>query len=419
LAERVKGLVAKDLPMSDPEMQVLEDAACLTFLSHGLDDFGKGKDDAKMVDIFAKTWKKMSRAGHRWALEVEYSPRMLGLIVQGIAQAEVSEGQAREVPWLGEETGKIVREAYDRLQRETLGFGALFLQRLDAKCRKVMDWPVCRAQNISKVVDELISLHSRGSDDGAVPSRFEGVIRAAAALGSRFGGLTMDDMHSIKDSAVRVVAEHVLEAARPWEAFVYAVAAVMAPPLMVHSPVADFCSAVARPLPTPGGGPAAAVSASVGIALLEMSAEISARKKGWTAPCEHFMDLRNQAMEQARSDAHAYCGLLSSVYEHVYARPIGKQERWTRYAAEAPVRVIELCFEAVRYAKSIDRQLLLKSVRGDWEAGVQHLRAAVAISKHNVSLNLQGAAGAWASELTHRSSCSSVLEQQLAELVQW
>eukprot|EP00930_Biecheleria_cincta_P086466 TRINITY_DN75745_c0_g1_i1.p1 TRINITY_DN75745_c0_g1~~TRINITY_DN75745_c0_g1_i1.p1 ORF type:complete len:247 (-),score=39.99 TRINITY_DN75745_c0_g1_i1:316-948(-) len=197
-------------------------------------------------------------------------------------------------------------------------------------------------------------------------------------------------------------------AARPWEAFVYAVASVLVPQLMTSSPVFDFCSAMARPLPTPGGGPAAAVASCTGIALLEMSAEISARKKGWAVELKSFAQLRAKGLELAQSDGHAYCGLLSCIYEGDDVRDNGKLERWTQLAAETPYAVIELCYDAVQHALTIDRRQLIKSVRGDWEAGVEHLAKAVSISSHNVAVNVSGASWAWARDMEEKCSSRTV-----------
>lgn len=58
---------------SDPEAQLLEDVACLVFLRHYLADFvaahGHKYDEAKLLGIIRKTWKKMSEAARGAALE--------------------------------------------------------------------------------------------------------------------------------------------------------------------------------------------------------------------------------------------------------------------------------------------------------------------------------------------------------------
>jgi hypothetical protein len=57
---RIQQLVRKRGLGSDPEVQVLEDAICLTFLETQLAELAARTDDNKMIDILAKTMKKMS-----------------------------------------------------------------------------------------------------------------------------------------------------------------------------------------------------------------------------------------------------------------------------------------------------------------------------------------------------------------------
>jgi hypothetical protein len=57
---RVQQLVRKRGLGSDPEVQTLEDAICLTFLETQLAELAARTDELKMIDILAKTMKKMS-----------------------------------------------------------------------------------------------------------------------------------------------------------------------------------------------------------------------------------------------------------------------------------------------------------------------------------------------------------------------
>jgi len=65
---RVQALLKKERLKSDAEAQTLEDVVCLVFLENWFADFSKQHDPDKVVDIVAKTWKKMSPDGHRAAL---------------------------------------------------------------------------------------------------------------------------------------------------------------------------------------------------------------------------------------------------------------------------------------------------------------------------------------------------------------
>lgn len=65
---RVGELLTKRRLASDPDVQLLEDAICLTFLDTELADFAAKHDDDKLVDIVRKTWAKMTPRGHAAAL---------------------------------------------------------------------------------------------------------------------------------------------------------------------------------------------------------------------------------------------------------------------------------------------------------------------------------------------------------------
>lgn len=68
--ERVKFLHTKRKLKTDPEVQALEDVACMVFLENYFDEFIKngGIADDHMVEIVRKTWAKMSDRAHDAAL---------------------------------------------------------------------------------------------------------------------------------------------------------------------------------------------------------------------------------------------------------------------------------------------------------------------------------------------------------------
>lgn len=72
--ERVGSLIRKERLKSDPEAQTLEDVACLVFLENYLADFAGKHDEAKVVDILRKTWRKMSKRGQEAALTLDLKP---------------------------------------------------------------------------------------------------------------------------------------------------------------------------------------------------------------------------------------------------------------------------------------------------------------------------------------------------------
>jgi len=59
----------------------MEDALCLVFLEHELDEFiQKYPDEDKAIAILQKTWKKMSARGHEAALALPLSARAKELV---------------------------------------------------------------------------------------------------------------------------------------------------------------------------------------------------------------------------------------------------------------------------------------------------------------------------------------------------
>ncbi len=67
---RTQSLIRKERFKTDPEAQTLEDVACLVFLELDFVGFARGHEPQKVVDIVAKTWRKMSDRGHQAALEL-------------------------------------------------------------------------------------------------------------------------------------------------------------------------------------------------------------------------------------------------------------------------------------------------------------------------------------------------------------
>ena len=64
----------------DSDVQALEDCACLVFLAYYLAPFADKHPPAKVVDILAKTWRKMSPAARSAALGIEFRPALRALL---------------------------------------------------------------------------------------------------------------------------------------------------------------------------------------------------------------------------------------------------------------------------------------------------------------------------------------------------
>ena len=77
-------LLKKQLKKSEAT-QTLEDVICLVFLRYYFETFAKKHDEAKVVDILQKTWRKMSEKGQKTALQLPLSTDSLALVSKAIA----------------------------------------------------------------------------------------------------------------------------------------------------------------------------------------------------------------------------------------------------------------------------------------------------------------------------------------------
>jgi len=64
----------------DPEIRVLEDALCLVFLQYQFAELLDRTDEAKMVGILQKTWKKMTPEAQAHALRLPFNSKEKALI---------------------------------------------------------------------------------------------------------------------------------------------------------------------------------------------------------------------------------------------------------------------------------------------------------------------------------------------------
>jgi hypothetical protein len=82
---RVRSLIRKERLKADPEAQLLEDVICLVFLENYFAEFSEEHDEAKLIRILQRTWKKMSPTGHEAALRLQFSQPQLQLIQKALA----------------------------------------------------------------------------------------------------------------------------------------------------------------------------------------------------------------------------------------------------------------------------------------------------------------------------------------------
>jgi CRP-like cAMP-binding protein len=82
----MRSIVRKERLKRDADVQALEDCACLVFLENEFAAFADKHDDDKIVDIVAKTWAKMSEAGHSAAVGLLplLDERLRGLVLKAV-----------------------------------------------------------------------------------------------------------------------------------------------------------------------------------------------------------------------------------------------------------------------------------------------------------------------------------------------
>ncbi|MDQ2695945.1 MAG: DUF4202 domain-containing protein [Pseudomonadota bacterium] len=83
--DHVHDLLRKMRLKTDPDVQLLEDVACLVFLENYFADFARQHDEAKVIDILRKTWNKMTPRGHAAALELSLPPQARRLVERALA----------------------------------------------------------------------------------------------------------------------------------------------------------------------------------------------------------------------------------------------------------------------------------------------------------------------------------------------
>jgi hypothetical protein len=84
--DRVKDLLRKKGLPDDAEALALEDTACLVFLESELAAFAPKHDEAKLVQILERTWRKMSPRGRASAAALDLPASTRALIEKAVAR---------------------------------------------------------------------------------------------------------------------------------------------------------------------------------------------------------------------------------------------------------------------------------------------------------------------------------------------
>jgi hypothetical protein len=82
---RVQSLLRKERLQEDADAQLLEDVICLVFLESYFPEFARQHEEAKLITILRKTWRKMSPVGRSAALKLNLAPADRALIEKALA----------------------------------------------------------------------------------------------------------------------------------------------------------------------------------------------------------------------------------------------------------------------------------------------------------------------------------------------
>lgn len=82
--ERVARIIAKQGLRRDPDVQCIEDVACVVFLNYDFAQFAASHPRAKTVEIVRKTWSKMSEAGRQAALRLSLPEPLSELVAEAL-----------------------------------------------------------------------------------------------------------------------------------------------------------------------------------------------------------------------------------------------------------------------------------------------------------------------------------------------
>ncbi|WP_462381674.1 cyclodeaminase/cyclohydrolase family protein [Pseudomonas sp. Marseille-QA0892] len=155
---------------------------------------------------------------------------------------------------------------------------------------------------------------------------------------------------------------------------------------MAHSlwqlSLSDFRDQVASKQPTPSCGAAAAVSASFGLALIQMAIRLGTHVERGEAQelLRQSEPLQRQLMSSADEDARAFGGFIEADSEEA-------RQQAARDSIAVPLATAHACRSALRLAEHA-KPLVKQSVRPDVVAGALMLHAAMDAVLLNVEVNL-------------------------------
>ncbi|PIU83031.1 MAG: formimidoyltetrahydrofolate cyclodeaminase [Elusimicrobia bacterium CG06_land_8_20_14_3_00_38_11] len=164
----------------------------------------------------------------------------------------------------------------------------------------------------------------------------------------------------------------------------------------LESSIKKYLDDLSFKLPAPGGGSAAALTSSVGVALLSMVANFTVGKKGYEWFQDEIKDILKKlstAGEQLQilidEDVAAY-SKLSDAYKTPKEDALknGKIQQALKNALSIPARIFEISVEAIPLAERLS-EIGNKNLISDVACGLSILHAGIESAKFNIDINLK------------------------------
>ncbi len=149
---------------------------------------------------------------------------------------------------------------------------------------------------------------------------------------------------------------------------------------LVNDSISSYCDALARAVPTPGGGSSAALVGALGVGLLEMGMGYSSFSN---AHLKQIRKIRMHFMKLVDEDAQAYRGVVRT-----WKKGASQKKKALVRATEVPLEICQLCQEGLRLAERWQSQVR-PTLKNDWITGEVFLRTAFKASSLNVRENLK------------------------------
>ncbi len=170
--------------------------------------------------------------------------------------------------------------------------------------------------------------------------------------------------------------------------------------MVIEQKIKEYVAALASAAPTPGGGSASAITALLGISMMEMAVELTKNKKNFAsyeAEYSHCLqaweELKEKIAMGAEEDAFAFSTLMD-----VYKKPFADNEKELRqkmiddasdHAGRVPLHVARAIVSALRNGEQIANKInpwVLSDLIGGVELSYGALRSVLL----NTAINING-----------------------------